>query len=113
MFRVTHPTLPGTCARLRRWIHNINPTLLTISQSRLLYSSGRDDLFDVHVWLNRLLLSVTILRKSEATTLTQLIDKKDADGIKAHLTNLNNDYHEEGDRRLKEVTIISTFLNKT
>ena len=28
VFRVTHPTLPGTCARLCRIIHNINPTLL-------------------------------------------------------------------------------------
>ena len=31
VFRVTRPTLPGTCARLRRLIHNINPTLLTMN----------------------------------------------------------------------------------
>jgi hypothetical protein len=56
---------------------------------------------------------IEVLRKTETATLPKLVDRKDATKIRAHFNKLVKRYQQQGGKRIREITLLTTFVNKT
>jgi hypothetical protein len=56
---------------------------------------------------------IEFLRKTETETLPKLVEKKDAAKIRTHFNKLLKRYQHKGGARIREITLLTAFLNKT